>query len=160
MILLHGWHSLKQTFPVRKAEWVNSFTLLALSIVMLQDDLFERSAGYAAMARFAPQEFWQWTLFALASFRLTVLAINGAYSRTPLFRWIGAFLSCFAWWQLSTGLSSNLGVGFVLAGALLAHEALNFRQAFIEDQTQAGVNEGLREVERRNAIPRAPDAHS
>jgi len=150
MIFLHGWQSLKQTFPVRKAEWVNSFALLGLSIVLLQDDLFERYAGYAAMARFAPQEVWQWTLFMLAFGRLTVLAINGAYSRTPLLRWIGAFISCFAWWQISAGLVGNLGLGFILSGALFAHEALNFRQAFIEHQTQAGVNEGLCEVERRN----------
>lgn len=158
MITAHSWNSLRATFPIRKPEWVNSFVLLGLSAVLLQDGLFAKYPGYAAMARFAPQEVWQWGLFVLAFGRLVVLVINGAITRSPLLRWVGAFLSCFAWWQISAGLVGNLGFGFVMAAGLFAHEAFNFRQAFIEDAAQSGVNKVLRDMERRTNAPSGPDA--
>src|SRR4051812_35457177 len=106
MIMLHGWQSLRQTFPVRKSEWTAAFVTFGISIVLLlNDDLFEQSAGYDAMARVAPQWLWQWMLFAVGLGRLAVLGINGAYWRTPHLRALAAFVSCFTWWQIFAGLA-------------------------------------------------------
>lgn len=142
----NAWRSLRQTFPIRKSEWICAVVLFCCSaVLLLNTTLFERE-GYAAMARFAPQWIWQWALFAVGSVRLAVLGINGAYWRSPHWRAGLAFASCFAWWQITIGLVGNLGLGFVLAAGWIILDAFNFKQAL----TEAFASEALREAERRN----------
>lgn len=145
---VHAWRSLRQSFPIRKSEWVAAWTMLGIALVMLLNPgLFGTGDVYRGMMRFAPQEVWQWMLFLISTTRLVVLFVNGAYWRSPHWRAVTAFLSCFAWWQIAAGLAGNLGLGMVAFAGYFVLDALNFRQALME----AGVSEGLRDAELRNA---------
>lgn len=144
-IHLHAWTSLKHSFPIRKSEWVLSFMTLVLWLVFtLNTDLFQSSPGYAGMARWASQEFWGWMCFLIAAGRIAALIRNGAYWRSPHLRAGFAFLNCFVWYQLATGLAQNMGVGLAVFPGLLVLDAFNFRQAFME----AAASEGIRDGER------------
>ena len=147
MIVTHAWHSLRQTFPVRKSEWIPAFVLFGISVVLrFNPTLFEQFRGYDGMGRFASQWIWQWATFAVGAGRLAALVVNGAYWRTPHFRAFFAFVSCFAWWQITAGLVENLGIAFIAFGGWFVLDAFNFRQALSE----AFASEALREAERRN----------
>lgn len=147
MIFFHGWQSLRQTFPVRKSEWVCSLVLLAVSmIIALQPDLFD-NPSYFGMARYAPQWFWQWALFVIGTGRLIVLTVNGMWWQTPMFRATAAFVSCFAWWQICAGIAPNFGIGLAAFGGWFVMDAVNFKQAL----TESGVSLALRAVERGTA---------
>jgi hypothetical protein len=147
-IHVHAWQSLRQSFPIRKSEWVAAWTMLCIAIMMLlHPGMFGTGGAYLGMTRFAPQEVWQWVLFTVSLTRLVVLFINGAYWRSPHWRAGAAFLSCFVWWQIAAGLSSTLGLGMVAFAGYFVLDALNFRQALVE----AGISEGLRDAELRNA---------
>lgn len=143
-IHLHPWTSLKQTFPIRKSEWVMAFITVGLWLLFsLNDDLFSDGGNtYAGLARWASQDVWSWLLFVVGVGRVTVLIINGAYWRSPHYRAGLAFLNCFVWYQLSAGLAQNTGIGMVVFPGLLALDVFNFRQAFLEAATSEGLKDG------------------
>jgi hypothetical protein len=148
-IHVHAWQSLRQSFPIRKSEWVAAWTMMGIALVMLLNPGLFSSAGeiYHGMMRFAPQEIWQWLMFIISVSRLVVLFINGAYWRSPHWRAVFAFLSCFVWWQIAAGLAGNLGLGMVAFAGYFMLDALNFKQAL----TEAGISEGLRDAEHSHA---------
>lgn len=150
MIHLHPWTSLKQSWPVRKSEWVLALMTFGLWFVFsLNDDLFSDSVAYAGLARWASQTVWAWMFFVVGLSRLIVLFINGAYWRSPHWRAALAFLNCFAWYQLAVGLSANMGIGLIVFPGILVLDVLNFRQAFLE----AAASEGLKDGERSRLRP-------
>jgi len=146
-IHLHAWTSLKQSFPIRKSEWTLSLIgMIGLWLVFsVNSDLFASSDAYSGLARWASQPVWAWMCFSVGVGRVVVLAINGAYWRSPHWRALFAFLSCFVWYQLAVGLAQNIGIGTVLGLAVLATDVFNFRQAFLE----AAASEGLRNGDRK-----------
>lgn len=147
-IHVHAWQSLRQSFPIRKSEWVAGWTMFGMAMVMLLNPgLFETGEAYDGMMRWMPQEVWQWAIFTISMVRLVVLFINGAYWRSPHWRAVAAFLSCFVWWQIAAGLAGNMGLGMVAFAGYFVLDALNFKQALVE----AGISEGLRDAEQRNA---------
>lgn len=143
-ITLHPWTSLKQTFPIRKSEWVMAFITVGLWLVFsINTELFT-AKEYAGMARWASQPVWAWLMFVVGVGRVAILGINGAYWRSPHWRAGLTFLNCFVWYQLSVGLAQNVGVGMVVFPGLLALDVFNFRQAFLEAATSEGLKNGER----------------
>lgn len=144
-IHLHPWTSLKQSFPIRKSEWVMACVTVGLWLLFsIHTDLFN-AKEYGGMAAMAPQFVWAWMLFVVGVGRLAALTVNGMHWRSPHFRAGLAFLNCFVWYQLSVGLAQNVGVGMVVFPGLLALDVFNFRQAFLE----AAASEGLKDGERK-----------
>ena len=142
---LGPWRSLRVTFPIRKSEWVCAVVTLGMAIIAtLNHSLFEQES-YAGMARIADQRTWMWALFLLGAGRLGVLIVNGAHHSTPALRSVAAFISCFAWFQLVVGTSSNLGFGIAVYSGLFWLDFLNARQALQE----AGVILGYRDLKRK-----------
>jgi len=147
IIHAHAWQSLRRTFPIRKSEWaMGGATICFWLIFTLNGDLFETSPGYAPLAEIAPQAAWAWLCFGVGVGRCAALFVNGAYWRSPHARAAFAFLNCFLWYKLTTGLAENVGLGMVFAGTFFLMDVLNFKQAFVE----AAASEGLKHVERRN----------
>lgn len=144
-ILLHPLTSLKATFPVRKSEWVLGLATAAFWVLFtIREDLFTSNPSYNGLLFLAPQWVWSWFCFAVGVGRLVSLFINGAYWRTPHARAFFAFLNCFLWFNLLSGLSINLSLGMIFSTTLFIIDAFNFKQAFNE----AAASESIRNVER------------
>lgn len=110
MTWVHSWKSLQTTFPTRAMEWFFALGLTSLGFCFwLTEDLFASNPAWAGMARYADQETWMMGCFAIGITRLAALMVNGLYYRTPLFRSLLAFISCFFWWQIGYGLIGNAG---------------------------------------------------
>lgn len=150
-ITLHAWTSLKQSFPVRKSEWILAVvgTLGLWLVFTFNADLFAENRGYDGLARWAGQPFWAWMCFLIGIGRFATLCVNGMYWRTPHYRAFFAFLTCFIWYQLVVGLAQNAGIGAVLGTAVLVTDVFNFRQALLE----AAASEGLKNGERKRLRP-------
>lgn len=139
------WTSLKETFPVRKAEWVLSFMVLGLWFVLAVNPALLAGDTYGGMREIMPQWGWRWLCFVIGATGLSVLIVNGAYWRTPHLRALCAFFRCGLWLQFALGVSGNVGLGLVLMPGLFILDMFNFRQAFLE----AAASEGLRNAGRR-----------
>lgn len=103
--LNHLIASLAETFPGRASEWALGVILFNWSLVLtLNPDLFQDGRSYAELARWADQQTWATLCLAVGGGRLLVLAINGAWRRSPHARTAAAFVSCFFWFQITLGL--------------------------------------------------------
>jgi hypothetical protein len=96
--------------------------------------LFDTAPSYSAMADLFSQNTWAIICLIVGGGRLTVLAINGAWRRSPHMRAASAFLSCFVWYQISIGLlqAETGGTGLAVYPVLLCLDAFNAIRAFGE----------------------------
>lgn len=107
MIIAHITTSFRETFHARASEWALALVLFNWALILfLNDDLFS-GASYVVLAGLASQTTWAWGCLAFSSVRLTVLAVNGAWRRSPHMRAACAFLSCFVWFQITLGMMQS-----------------------------------------------------
>jgi hypothetical protein len=97
-------------FRLRYGSWIMSAALLGVGIVLLiNSTLFvtdPRAWQYAYLGRIAPQNMMALICVALGAFRLITLVVNGtfpAFPWSPHCRAVGAFLSCFVWFNMVLG---------------------------------------------------------
>ena len=123
--------SLKEHFPARFPEWLNSGVLFSWgAYVALHPDLFTNPAtaqlfsGLAEMTwglDYNPAALWGLVGVVVALVRASALFVNGAYTRTPMIRLCMSFASAFIWAQVVIGFM-NSGVsntGLVVYGWLV-----------------------------------------
>ncbi|MBW3099202.1 hypothetical protein [Pseudohoeflea coraliihabitans] len=145
-MLSHFTQSLRETFPSRSSEWALAVIILNWSIVLsVTPDLFNDRIGYHALLQVAGQETWALLCFIVGTGRLSVLAINGAWRRTPHLRAIGAFISCGFWFGLTLGFGQNVSWSTAMAvyPVLMMLDAYNVFRAITDaamiDNAYAGA---------------------
>ncbi len=128
MIFAHMSKSLRETFPTRASEWALALMLFLWSVVLtLNPDLFVETQSFKPLSRLVDQQTWAILCFVVGGGRLIMLAINGAWRRTPHLRTGAAFISCVFWFQISVGLfeSGTFGTGLAVYPVLLFLDAYN-----------------------------------
>ena len=104
MIFHHATSSLRATFPIRASEWALSAMLFNWGLLLLMNDgLFALSPSYYVFAALMPEALWGYACLAVGMMRLSVLFVNGMWRRSPHLRALGAFVSCFFWFQITAG---------------------------------------------------------
>lgn len=135
MIVAHLRRSLSETFQARASEWALAIVIFNWALVLfLNEDLFATGASYTAMDDLLSQPAWAWLCLAIGGGRIAVLAINGAWRRSPHLRALTAFLSCFFWMQATLGfLESGTGsTGLAVYPVLLLLDSYNVIRAMGE----------------------------
>jgi hypothetical protein len=144
--------SLKQHFPARFPEWVNSGILASWgAYVLLHPELFTQEATrhiFAGMAEmvwvdYPPSVVWGLTAFVVGTIRAVALFINGAYSRTPLVRLATSAVSAFVWAQVVIGLFGVVNAGLIIYSWLVVID--------IASAYRAGVDVAIAEKHRRDS---------
>lgn len=103
-IILGFRQNFNRVFIARMIEWEHAVALFMFgAILSMNPDLFG-SPSYAAFMRLwdSPQG-WGIVCMAVGALRFAVLAINGAFKRSPHLRAVFAALSAFMWMQISFG---------------------------------------------------------
>ena len=142
MILDHLARSLRETFPARASEWALGAMLFNWSVVLsLNPTLFEEGRSYSELARWMSQDAWVWLCLAVGGARLLVLAINGAWRRSPHARAIAAFVSCFFWFQITLGMigAGTWSTGLAIYPVLFMLDAFNA----IRSMGEAGFSDAI-----------------
>ena len=157
MILVHSWESLQTTFPTRALEWFLTFALFNLGVIFwLTPDLFASNVGWAGMANLADQSTWCAVCLIVGVARILALVINGLWWRSPLVRCVGAFISCFVWWQLSAGLIGNAGLGAAVLPLCFVGDVYNA----IRCSRKSGVSEYVKRLELQAEARHGHNRHS
>lgn len=153
MFIAHLSRSLRETFPGRASEWALGAILFNWSLVlMLNEALFVDGASYSEMADLMGQPTWSTLCLVAGGGRLIVLAINGAWRRSPHMRALFAFLACFFWFQISLALaqSGTQGTGLAVYPVLFLLDAFNTLRAMGE----AGLSDRMHGTVARNGPDR------
>lgn len=154
MLIVHAWESLNETFEARASEWCLGAATCTLALVsFLNVDLF-KSPGFDRLADVAAQQTWAWIFLVFGGARITVLLINGAYWRTPLFRALLAFFTAGLWFQLTWGVAANWSFGIALMPWLFVLDTYNALRAGRE----AGVAQFLHKQKKDLKSGRLPEA--
>lgn len=126
---------LRQTFPARASEWALSLMLFLWSVILVANvDLFAAGRSYAALSQLMSQESWAMWCLAIGGGRLIILAVNGAWRRSPHLRALGAFLSGLFWFLISIGLlqAGAYNTGLAIYPVLFLLDAFNAIRAMGE----------------------------
>lgn len=135
MIIAHLSRSLRETFPARASEWALGTILFNWSLVLLFNEaLFSAGRSYAVLGQLMGQETWAGLCLVCGGGRLLILAINGAWRRSPHLRALFAFLSCFFWFQITLGMAQagTQGTGLAVYPVLFLLDAFNTLRAMGE----------------------------
>ncbi len=158
--------SLKYHWPARKLEWLLSGFLMSWGVyVMFHPEIFTdpRTAqvfsGMAATTQALtpyPAVIWGMGAFLAGLLRSVALFINGAYTRTPVMRLIGSFVSLFILTQILIAMTRT-GVPNT--------DMVTYAWLVIADLTcayRAGIDAAFAERQRREEKDsrRAPDRSS
>lgn len=120
-------HFTEAFFP-RRSEWGGAALLMLGGWVLYANpDLMETSHGRAfdLMKATFHQDTWMRLLIVFGFLRLSVLAINGAWRRSPHLRALSAFLSCFFWWHIMLSYYASFGLAWAAYAVFLALEFSN-----------------------------------
>lgn len=120
--------SLRETFPARASEWaLGLMHFLWFVVLSANETLFDDRVSYRALADVMPQNWWALACLIAGGARLVVLAINGAWRRSPHMRALFAFFSCFFWFEISVGLAQagTWGTGLAVYPVLFLLDAFN-----------------------------------
>lgn len=132
MIWAHFSRSLRETFPTRASEWALGLMLFLWSVILsINPDLFETSNSLAPLGQILSQSTWAVLCLIAGGGRLIMLAVNGAWRRSPHLRAIGAFVSCFFWFQISLGMlqAGTVGTGLAVYPVLFFLDVYNVFRA-------------------------------
>lgn len=135
IVVEHLIRSLRDTFPGRASEWALGFMIFNWSVVLtLNPDLFAQGRSYRELARWADQDTWAAACLVIGGVRLLVLAVNGAWRRSPHARAAAAFVSCFFWFQITLGLlgAGTGGTGLAVYPVLFLLDVFNAIRAIGE----------------------------
>lgn len=127
-MLDHFSRSLRDTFPTRASEWALGLMLFLWAVVLISNpDVFTNGPSYRGLEMVATQDTWALLCLVIGGGRLLVLAINGAWRRSPHMRSGAAFLSCFFWYQITIGMmqSGTWATGLAVYPVLLGLDAFN-----------------------------------
>jgi len=139
----------RDTFPGRASEWALGLMLFNWSVVLTANpDLFAERPACDAFAAIMEQSAWALLCLTVGGTRLIVLAINGAWRRSPHLRALCAFASCFFWFQITVGLaqSDSLGTGMAIYPVLILLDAFNA----IRTMGEAGLSDAIHKRVARN----------
>lgn len=128
MILTHIGASLRETFPARASEWALGLMLFLWSVILVTNtDLFATSRSYTALLGIMPQRGWAVLCLIGGGGRLIVLAINGAWRRSPHLRAGMAFVGGLFWFSISLGLwqAGTFGTGLAVYPVLFLLDSFN-----------------------------------
>lgn len=131
----HLRKSLVHTFEARASEWALGWMLLLWGVVLDQHPgLFASNVAMTGLETMFRQESWSLACLIIGGGRLLILGLNGTVRRSPHFRALAAFLSCFFWTQISIGLliSGSGTTGLAVYPVLLALDAYNVIRAMRE----------------------------
>ena len=137
-------HFAEAFFP-RRSEWAGA-ALLCLGgwVLSSNPDLMATSSGKAfdLMKATFTQPTWAQLLMVGGGLRLMVLAINGAWRRSPHLRALASILSGFFWWQIAASFYASFGLGYAAYVVFLSLEFSNLivaaRDARTVDDKYAG----------------------
>ena len=137
MLIAHLSQSLRETFPTRASEWALATMLFLWSVVLhLNPDLFETSGAptYHALANIMAQNTWALLCLVAGGGRLTVLAINGAWRRSPHCRGVAALIGALFWFEIIVGIfqGGSFGTGLAIYPVLFFLDSYNAIRAFGE----------------------------
>ena len=96
----------RETFRERMPEWGCAAAQTVWGLIVLQPEPLFNRPFFAPLARIASEEAWGWSAFLIGIMSLTVLLINGAWWRTPVFRQIGCIFRIALWAGLAVGALS------------------------------------------------------
>lgn len=132
MLLMHITSSLKETFPVRATEWALAAILFLWGVVLVVNPtLFITGESYKNLNDLMRQDTWASLCILVGGLRLMMLAINGTWRRSPHMRIVGAFVSCFFWFQISIGIAQSgvFGTGLAVYPVLFFLDTYNVFRA-------------------------------
>lgn len=118
-------------FRYRRTEWLLAVSMVVIGLsYSLIPDLFD-TTYFTTMLAIMPQEQWALLVLSLGVMRVTMLAINGAWRATPIFRTIGAVFGTMLWMTLfvssvsSTRIVQSVGLWllFCIFDTLAASDA-------------------------------------
>lgn len=139
MFLASVSHSLRSTFPARASEWALGIMLFNWGMVLMIDPgLFDDKPAFHGLDAIMSQPSWMRLCLAIGGVRLIVLAINGAWRRSPHMRACAAFVSCFFWFEITIGFAqTGLGTGVAVYPVLFFLDAFNA----IRSMGEAGLSD-------------------
>lgn len=141
MILDHFSRSLRETFPARASEWALGLMLFLWSVILIANPDVFTGPSYRGLVMVAEQDTWAMLCLLVGGGRLLVLAVNGAWRRSPHMRSAMAFFSCFFWYQITIGMmqSGTWATGLAVYPVLLGLDAFNA----IRTLGEAGASDNL-----------------
>lgn len=135
MILAHISRSFRETFQARASEWALATMLFLWSVFLhINDDMFQTGATYHALSNILQQSTWAALCLVVGGGRLIVLAINGAWRRSPHFRGLSAFISSLFWFEITIGIlqGGEINTGLAVYPILFLLDCYNVIRAFGE----------------------------
>lgn len=104
---------LAETFKERFVEWGLAGALLVWgNMVFRSPGLFDRPF-YQPLESVAPQLWWAIGAQLIGLMSVLVLAINGAWQRTPMFRMAGCAFRLILWAGLCLGARGSPGIAYL-----------------------------------------------
>lgn len=128
LILAHIRSNFAASFFPRMSEWAAAVAVFAVGVVLWSNPTLMQSTttkAYGMMLMVAEQATWSKALMAFGGARLIVLAINGAWRRSPHARTVMAVLSCFPLYTIAMSFLPTQGIAMVLAFVVLGMDVVN-----------------------------------
>lgn len=145
--------SLHEHFPVRITDWLLSAMLFTWGLALFAvDPRVWALPMFNGLSDIGPQFAWAVVATGLGLARIVALFINGALRRSPHARALGAFFTCFIWFELSVGFFSSeyVGPGIAIFPWLAFADVFNVYRA----AKDARISDNRATAQRRTAAAR------
>ena len=108
MIVVRVARGITDHVPARASEWALALVLVNWGwTLLLPGSVFQTSAVFIEMARWASENQWGWACFAMGMIRFSALFVNGTFPSfrySPHIRSAMSFLACAFWFTISIGI--------------------------------------------------------